>query len=60
MITAEEAQSIAAETLRIVACRQDHFAENMREYIGRELDLTDGALLDAVDVLFCGQRTMGV
>ncbi len=44
----KEARLVAEEVLGIVSTREGNlFAEDMREFIGRELDLTDAALLEA-------------
>ncbi len=48
----KEARLVAEEILRIVSTREGNlFAEDMREFIGRELDLTDVALLEAWETI---------
>lgn len=48
----KEARLVAEEVLRTVATRKGNlFAEDMREFIGRELDLTDAALLEAWETI---------
>lgn len=48
----KEARLVAEEVLRIVSTREGNlFAEDMREFIGRELDLTDAALLEAWETI---------
>ncbi len=47
-----EARLTAEEVLRIVSIREGNlFAEDMREFIGRELDLTDAAMLEAWETI---------
>ncbi len=48
----KEDRLVAEEVLRIVSTREGNlFAEDMREFIGRELDLTDAALLEAWETI---------
>ncbi len=47
-----EARLVAEEVLKVVSTRQGNlFAEDMREFIGCELDLTDAALLEACETI---------
>ncbi len=47
-----EARLVAEEVLKIVSKQEGNlFAEDMREFIGRELDLTDAALLEAWETI---------
>ena len=47
-----EARGTAEEILRIVATEKGNlFAEDVREYIGRELDLTDDAMFKAWEAI---------
>lgn len=48
----KEARLVAEEILRIVSTREGNlFAEEMREFIGREIDLTDATLLEAWETI---------
>jgi hypothetical protein len=46
-----EARIIAGEVLRIVSRQDSHSSEDMRELIGRELDLSDTAILEAWETI---------
>jgi hypothetical protein len=47
-----EARLAAEDVLKVVSTRKGNlFAEDMREFIGRELDLTDAALLEAWETI---------
>jgi hypothetical protein len=50
VISKEEAQGIANEALRAIATNPDF--NNLKDLIGRELDITDKILDEAVKVLF--------
>jgi len=47
----KDARIIAEEVLRIVSQQESHAAEDMREFIGRELDLSDAAILEAWETI---------
>ncbi len=47
----KEAQGIANETLRIIVTHID--CEDFKDFIGRELDITDETLDEAVTKIFC-------
>jgi hypothetical protein len=54
MMTVEDAQQIAFETLRSVAILSGW--ENFKDLVGRELDITDGMIDSAVDLLFSDEN----
>ena len=47
----KEALLIAEEILKMVAKPNNHFTENMREYICDKLDITEKSLTDALDII---------
>lgn len=52
-LTVDDARQIAFATLRYVATTPD--LENFKDLVGRELDITDEVLDQAVDLLFSGK-----
>jgi hypothetical protein len=50
----EEAGQIANEALRSIVTNPDY--EHIKDLIGSDLDITDEAMEEAVDILFCGQK----
>lgn len=51
-MTLNEALVTTEEILRIIAIPQNHFAENMREYICNRLDISEESLVDVLNTIF--------